>query len=509
MGRKIGTVLSFAAIVVEIFSGLFLTPLLIRSLGQAEYGVYSLVLSVTAYLALLDMGVGNSVVRFMSKYRVNGDKTEQRKFLGITTVYYGVMLLLIVIIGIVLIQIFPMAFAKGLSDAEVVLAQKLLAMTVINIAITIGTAGYFYTIIAFEKFIISKGVVILCSVFRITLQYILLLHGAKSIEIVFVNLCFTVIARATMVLYVLCKLKIRPTLKKVNFSQIKEIVFYSVFIMLQMVATQVNNLADQILIGALVQSSTVILAVYAVGAHINQYAQNIGGALNGVLMPGVVAMVEKKATPKELENEMVRIGRLNFAFIAFVWCAFLVFGQQFVALWAGEVNRDAYYVALILMFPQVIILTESIGTQILWAIDKHKVQAVLKIVIVILNLVLTVLLIKWNPLLGATLGTFISLMLGDVIVMQIVFKKDIGISLLGYYKGLLKGIVPALALALVAGFLFRRVGLSGWFGFIINCGVMTVFYGICMLLFGFNKQEKHIIMGAVKKLDILKKIKSR
>ena len=103
MGRKFGTVLSVISMTVEVFSAMFLTPFLIRSLGQAEYGVYSLVLSLVTYLALLDMGVGNSVVRFVSKYKVNEDEIGQRKFLGIITVYYAVIFVVILLIGVVFI----------------------------------------------------------------------------------------------------------------------------------------------------------------------------------------------------------------------------------------------------------------------------------------------------------------------------------------------------------------------------------------------------------------------
>lgn len=499
MGRKFGTVLSVIAIVVDVFSAMFLTPFLIRSLGQAEYGVYSLVLSVVTYLGLLDMGVGNSVVRFVSKYKANKDKVEQRKFLGIITVYYAAVFVFILIIGFALIKVFPIVFAQGLSTDEIVLAQKLLIITVLSMAITIGTSGFYHTTIAYENFFVSKGVIIIVSVFRIILEFILLINGAGSLKIVLVNLVCTIIIRGASVVYVLFKLKIIPTLKNVNFSQIKEIISFSVFIMLQMVATQINNVADQMLIGAFVQASSVILAVYAVGSHICQYVQKFGDAINSVVMPGVVAMVERGAKAKELQQEMVRIGRLNFMFVALVWCVFLVFGQDFIVLWAGEVNAQAYWVALILTLPHVIIITENIGVKILWAKEKHKIQAVLKISVVLLNLALTVVLIKWNALLGATIGTFISLLLGDIVVLQVVFKKDIGISITGYYKSLLKGILPSLVLATAIGLLFKLVGLTGWFGFGANCAVMVVSYGVFMLLFGLNKYEKDLISGMAEK----------
>ena len=72
MNRRIGVIMSGLLMVFEMLSTLLYTPYLIRTLGQSEYGVYTLVFSITAYLTLLDLGVGNAVVRYVSKYRVDG-----------------------------------------------------------------------------------------------------------------------------------------------------------------------------------------------------------------------------------------------------------------------------------------------------------------------------------------------------------------------------------------------------------------------------------------------------
>lgn len=499
MGRKIGTLLSFLTIILEIFSALFLTPFIIRKFGQSEYGVYTLVISITSYLALLDLGVGNAVVRFIAKYRTNHQEDEQKKFLGIVTLYYCVIAAIAFLVGIAIILLYPKFFAKGLSAQEIELSQKLLLITTVNIAITLATSGFFYTVIAYENYYVSKGVTIGATLLRIIVSLVVLKIGARSMEICFINMLTTLLIRTIIVAFVFIGLKIRPTLKNVRFAQIKEIVAYSSIILLQMIATQINNMTDQVLIGALTTSSAVILAVYGVGSQVNHYFQTFGSALNSVLMPGVVRMVEQNEATEGVQAEMEKIGRLNFMFIGLIWCAFLVFGQQFIELWAGTVNRKAYYVALLLTFPYILILTQNIGSQILWAKNKHKLQAFLKLGIVLLNVVLTIILIRWNPLYGATIGTFISLMLGDVLVMQIVFKKDIGIKLGKYYWNLCKGIVPALAVAVGAGYAIRLLHLSGWLGFVINCVVMVVVYGLTMLIFGFNSQEKTALQRIKKK----------
>lgn len=498
MGRKKGTILSFVVIALEIFSTLFLTPFIIRTFGKSEYGVYTLIISITSYLALLDLGIGNSVVKFVSQYRVNNDEVGMRKFEGIINTYYLTISFISLIIGLILIFVFPSVFVNGLSEQEIYLGQNLLFITTLNCAITLGTAGFYYTIIGYEKFGISKGISIIFTLIRIVLSFVALKCGGTSLAIVTINALITFFTRMIMVVYVFVVLKIRPTLKQVTIQDVKKIVFFSFFVFLQMLATQINSMADNILIGIIVNDASVILAIYGVGASIKQYLSTFGGAINGVLMPGVVKLVESDSQTEKIENEMIRIGRIVFALVGFIFVGFVVCGQMFIEIWAGDGYDDAYFVAILLMIPYLFTLSQSIGTQVLWAKNQHKEMSILKIVIVLLNIILTILLMKFNNLYGAVLGTFISMMLGDVVVMQIVFKKKLNLSLKKYYKNTLKGIFPSMIISLIIGILVRLLQIKGWFGLVIVAFSMIVVYIVMLFIIGLNESEKKYIKRFLK-----------
>lgn len=500
MNRKIGVILSYIMMVFEVLSTLLLTPFIIRTLGQAEYGVYKLSASVVAYLLLLDLGVGNAITRYIAKFRVSEENEQSRKFLGVATIYYSLIALVAFVAGIVLIIVFPKVFAKGLTASEIQLGQKLLLITMINAAVTLGTAAYNNVIIAYEQFTVSKGVPIIQIIVRMALTVVMLKYGLGSVGIVTVNLIMTVLCRGFFVLYVLFRLKLLPKFKGIDISFVKEIVLYSSMILVQMIATQLNSTVDQILIGSLVASSSTILAVYSVGTQVTQYYQSIGNAFTGVLMPGIVKMVESGVCSKTLTDEMIRIGRIILIVLGLIWGGFLACGQQFIILWSGFDNVNAYFVAVILMTAYMFILTESIGNQILWAMNKHKEQAILKGVIVLLNIFLTIVLIKWQPLIGATIGTFISLILGDVVVMNIIFIKKLKMNLWYYYSGLAKGIVPCVAISTAVGFVtchFLKNG--GWICLYIEIAIICLIYSVCMWLFGMNNYEKNLLLSVFRK----------
>lgn len=502
MNRKIGVIYSYVLMFVEVFSATLFTPFLIRSLGQSEYGVYQLVYSVTAYLMLLDLGIGNAVIRYMAKYRAENNKQKQEEFLGIATLFYGAIAVIVLIVGAVLLVIFPSVFAKGLTPEEISIGRKLLAVTILSTAVTLGTSSFATTLMAYERFSFSKGLSILFSLLKIIFAMLALKLGMRSLGVVMVYFISNVLTRGAYTVFVLFKLKLKPKFKNPDFGFVKETVSYSAFVLMQMIATQINAMTDSVLLGILAKGSAVIIAIYGAGAQIVQYFKTVGGHFNGVLMAGVVRLVESGANAKALQDEMVRIGRIVFMMLGMVFTVFLVNGTDFMVLWAGENYRQGYMVAAAIMVPTMFTLVQSIGNQILWAMNKHRTQAVVQIVSALINIVLTAFLIKWNPLVGAVVGSVIALTVGDVLCMNVMFKREIGISLMGYYKGLFKGILPSLLLCAASGLLFNLIGLSkfGWLGLVVNCGVMVLVYGICMLGFGMNTSEKHMIFGMFKKI---------
>lgn len=80
--RKAGVLLSYAGELVKILVSLVYTPIMLRLLGQSEYGLYQLVYSVVSYLSLLSLGFGSSYLRFYSKYKAQNDEAGVAKLNG-------------------------------------------------------------------------------------------------------------------------------------------------------------------------------------------------------------------------------------------------------------------------------------------------------------------------------------------------------------------------------------------------------------------------------------------
>ena len=97
--RKNGIILSYVTIIVNTLVQLVYTPYLIRTLGQSEYGLFSLVSSIIGYLSILDLGFGNAIVVYTSKFIAQSKTNEEKKLHGMFSLIYKIMSLIIIILG--------------------------------------------------------------------------------------------------------------------------------------------------------------------------------------------------------------------------------------------------------------------------------------------------------------------------------------------------------------------------------------------------------------------------
>jgi O-antigen/teichoic acid export membrane protein len=95
---KAGSVLSYISILITIIIALLYTPVMLRLLGQSEYGLYSLIGSVIGYLSILDLGLGNAMIRYNAFNRATGDKNAESQLNGMFLVLYSLIGLLTVMV---------------------------------------------------------------------------------------------------------------------------------------------------------------------------------------------------------------------------------------------------------------------------------------------------------------------------------------------------------------------------------------------------------------------------
>ena len=415
--RKTGAILSYVSIIASTIVQLLYTPFLIRMLGQSEYGLYSLIYSIIGYLTVLDLGFGNAIVVYTAKYREQKKYEEERRLHGMFFVIFCIIGLIAGLLGLILYFNVENIFGNTMTIQEIGKAKVMMLILTVNLAITFIFNIYSSIITAYEKFTYQKLMTILNTLLKPILMIPLLFLGYKSITMCIV---LTLINTGIMISnYIYCKKKLDIKVRFQGFDKkvFKEIFGYSFFIFLGVVVDKVNWSVDQFVLGAV--SGTVAVSLYSVASQINTLFINLSTAVSGVMLPKMSKMVAKNASTKELTNEFIKVGRIQYYIIFLMCTGLIIVGKEFIIWWAGKEFKDAYYIALILIIPICFPLIQNLGLSIMQALNKHKFKAITTSVMAIFNIVLSIFLAKKYGPIGSAIGTAIALVVCNIFIINI------------------------------------------------------------------------------------------
>ena len=78
---KWGALLSYLLIIINSLYGFLIVPFILSSLGEAEYGVYKTISSLSSALMILDLGLGGTVMRYIAKFKSDDRKDKIQSFI--------------------------------------------------------------------------------------------------------------------------------------------------------------------------------------------------------------------------------------------------------------------------------------------------------------------------------------------------------------------------------------------------------------------------------------------
>lgn len=496
--RKAGVILSYLGEIVKILVNLAYTPIMLRLLGQSEYGLYQLVYSVVSYLSLLSLGFGSSYLRFYSRYRAEKDDDGVAKLNGMFMTIFCVISLICIFSGAIMIKNIRTIFGTGLTDAEYSTAKVLMGLLIINLAITFPNSVFNCSITAHEKFLFQKLLILLQNLFSPFLTLPLLILGYGSIGMVSVTTFLTFALFLTNAFYCFKKLRIHFCFHGFKIGLLKEMWFFTFFIFLNQIIDQINWSVDKFLLGRL--AGTTAVAVYGVGGQINTMYQSFSTSISNVFVPKVNRIVAETNDNNELTKLFTKVGRIQFMVIVLILSGFLFFGRPFVSIWAGDGYDASYSVALLLIIPVTIPLIQNLGIEIQRAKNMHKARSVIYMMIAIANVFISIPLIKIMGPAGAALGTAISLIVGNIFFMNWYYQKRIGLDMIYFWKQILSFIPALIAPCIVGVLLMKYANITGLVKLGSYAVVYATVYALSMYFLGMNNDEKTLIMGPIKKI---------
>ena len=280
---KAGALLSYVQAGCSVVITLAYTPLMLRLLGQSEYGVYTLASSLTAYLGLLHFGLSGSYIRFYTRYRAAGDQRGVNQLNALFLTVYAGIALLALLCGLWIAGNAELFFGSKYSGEELALTRTLMVLLTCNLSCTFLTTVFTAFAGANEQFVFQRLLNLGKTLASPLLSIPVLLMGFGSVGMVLVTVLVSLAADAVNVCFCLGKLKMRFTLRGADFRVMGEVASFSVFSALNSLIDQINWQVDKIILSAVRGSAAT--AVYGVAAQLNTMYAGASTAISGVFYP--------------------------------------------------------------------------------------------------------------------------------------------------------------------------------------------------------------------------------
>ncbi len=494
---KIGAILSYVNLLIGNLIPFIYTPIMLRMLGQAEFGLYGIANSVMGYIGLLNFGIGGSIVRYLSKYRAMNDLEQERRVAGLFIKVYSVICIFILIAGGVVAANIEV-YSRSLTASETEKLRILVILMALNTGIFLPFSVFSSIVLAHEKYIFNKLASILVTVASPILNLILLFCGLGSVGLVLASTVINLLSYGLYTVYTVKRLHFKPSFQPAAPGLLREILHFSIFVFLASIVDVLYWSTDKLIIGW--AKGTNETAVYNIGATFNTYVTAFSTALGGLLVPKLTTMVVKDVPKEEFTRIFIKIGRLQFIVVSFIVSAFVAFGQQFISLWAGPEYSRSYYVALLTMVPVTVPLIQNTGLNILYALNRHKFRSIVYACVAIANVVLTFWWVEEYGIIGAAMATCLAYVVGNILIINWYYHKKIGIDIPLFWKNIAKMCPVMLLMGTCAWFALREIAISNWMVFFSLAMVYTVIYFLLAYRFMMNDYEREVVFVPVQKI---------
>ncbi len=498
---KRGIALSYILIVLNMIIQLVYTPIMIRLLGQSEYGLYTLVGSVVNYLGLFGLGFTGAYLKFFSSCKQNKEKDSVACLNGMFLVVFIGMSIVSLICGMGLSFFSENIFGARLDGDELKEATVLMRILVINISMSFPSSLLDSMISAHEQFTFQRLLAIASLVFNPFITLPLLIMGYGTVAMVIITTIISSVKLLVSLWFCLWKLKVPFKFSNFSMELLRKIAGFSFFIFLNMIIDQVNWSVDKLILGRI--SGTVAVAIYGVGAQINSLYIQFSTAISSVFCPRVnrIAAEKREDMNEEFTSLFIQVGRIQFIVLGLIATGLITFGKYFITkIYVTEEYAETYPVMLLLIIPASIPLIQNLGIEIQRAKNQHWFRSIVYMGMAVINVVVSIPLAREFGPIGCAMGTAGSLLIANGLIMNVYYQIHIKINIIQFWKNILslgKGmVIPGI---LSVG-IMKLVNYNGISEFVLWIILYIIVYVTSVWFLGMNIYEKKLIKSIIEQV---------
>lgn len=476
----------------------FMMPFLVKSLGDRMYGVWTLVGSVLGYYGLIDIGLSSAVVRFISRAVGRAEKDEVR------TVFCTSFYLFLCLGVVTAILTWGLMWALGgiiRNPGDLGLFRALLLILGLNFAIDFPVRSFNAVFTSNIRDDISVGLSMAKSVVATGLIVLAVSngHGIMMLAVITVG-CSLVdsVARIFFAFRLEPALSIHP--KYADWSRVRPLFGYSTYSFISRLGDILQFRIDHLVITAYIGLGAV--THYFVAARLVEYLREaISQSVRG--MAPVFSQEEGRDDYDSIRAKFLYVTKITGLLATFVVGCAIGFGKPFIHTWMGARFSDSYPVLVVLAAGVYFRMVQLPSVPLLYGISKHKYHAYSTLVEGVLNLTLSLALVRPFGILGVALGTQIPMTVMTLFVQPWYVSRVSGLSLPRYLRHMGRNVAVSGAVFGVAYAACRPFISTGYLPLVLNFMAVSAIYWPLAFWLGLNRHERnHLIMSIRRSIGV-------
>jgi O-antigen/teichoic acid export membrane protein len=417
---------NWAAFFVSAGIGFFLSPFIVRKLGDVQYGLWILVGSLVGYLGFLDLGVRGAVTRYVARQHAAGD---DRAASGITSTALAVFVIagvLSVATGLVVSGMIGHLFEIPVEDITDARVAVLLGGFTIGVSLIGGVFGG--AVVGLERFDVINALEICVELARGAAVWIVLRNGGGLVGLASVQLSVSVVR--TIGSAVLMR-RLYPGLiisrRLVSKEAMRTVLTLGLSVTVLNVASALALYSDSMVIGAILPVAMVTF--FANGANLTNYARSIVSGMSWVMAPRS-SHLEQTSGPAAVGELLLASGRHASLVALPILITFMIRGATFIGLWMGPSyaipsGRIVAILSIAMVFSSA---RQIIGTALV-GMERHYQLIPIYVIESLVNVVLSVLLIHPMGIDGVAWGTTIPSLVVTCGFLPWYARRAVGVSI--------------------------------------------------------------------------------
>lgn len=479
-----------------------LTPVILKHLGPEKYGFWAILTSLVTYLTMFNFGLNTAVAKYTAEYMAKDRRNDVASLISTTAVTMAVLGVVILVVCVIVSPLVPWLFNLGgslLSESKVAFI-----ITALNVCLMLLWGIFGNALYGLQRvdlwMLLRTGHLLLCAALvaislKVGLGLIGVVAAMTTSHIVLLIAFSRILASKPF------EVRCRPRLA--SFRMLREIAPFSGRTFILGLCNCLSNYKDYIVIGVLLGSAMV--TPYEVVYKLCIQATFFFSVISNTLFPKFAVMYAK-GDVEHLRLAYMHVAKLSLAIMVPVALCLLLYGETFIGLWVGRDNFAGYGVLGTLVAMSVV---HAIGTptvNVIQSIGKNREITCSEVVNALLNLVLSVVLLKRYGIVGVAIGTLGASLLTSSWVLIYSAHKHINLEVKRYFlAALMPPILAGFATAFVAVVLRSVVPMPGSIvSLLVCCAVIVLIYIVVYVLFFINIEERRLYLGFVtQKWDLL------